>query len=200
MPTTDPMRHFMFRAFAFSLAAALIAGVSVAAYRDASREPPLVTTHLAALALKDTQGSTFDQSALAGKPVAVFFGFTRCPDVCPMTLQRLARMREKFGSPFDQIEVIFVTLDPSRDTASLLKDYMAAQPLRVTGLTGSLNEIARTAEHFGVYREQVVTSESDYTIDHTASIFLIGKDGQRAGEIPIDATESEFESKLRGIL
>jgi protein SCO1/2 len=177
-----------------------IAGGSYAAYQAMVPEEVKASSHLAAFALQDTQGKAFDYQRLAGKPVAVFFGFTRCPDVCPMTLQRLARMREKIGASFDEIEVIFVTLDPERDTAELLRDYMSVQPMKVTALTGSQAAIARTADSFGVFQERVATSDNDYTIDHTASLFLIGRHGGKAGEIPIDATEVEFESKLRSLL
>jgi protein SCO1/2 len=109
-------------------------------------------------------------------------------------------MREKIGASFDEIEVIFVTLDPERDKLDLLRDYMAVQPIKVTGLTGSQEAIARTAASFGVFKERVATSDDDYTIDHTASLFLIGRHGGKAGSIPIDATEIEFEGKLRLLL
>jgi len=178
----------------------MVAGGSYAAYQALRAEEVQASSHLATLALQDTQGKPFDYQRLAGKPVAVFFGFTRCPDVCPMTLQRLARMREKIGASFDEIEVIFVTLDPERDKPDLLRDYMAVQPIKVTGLTGSQEAIARTAASFGVFQERVATSDDDYTIDHTASLFLIGRHGGKAGSIPIDATEIEFEGKLRRLL
>lgn len=181
-------------------ATVMIAGGSYAAYQALRPEEVQASSNLAALALQDTQGKPFDYQRLAGKPVAVFFGFTRCPDVCPMTLQRLARMREKIGASFDEIEVIFVTLDPERDKPDLLRDYMAVQPIKVTGLTGSQEAIARTAASFGVFQERVATSDDDYTIDHTASLFLIGRHGGKAGSIPIDATEIEFEGKLRRLL
>ena len=155
---------------------------------------------VAALDLRDVDGRRFDFSGLGGKPVAVFFGFTNCPDVCPMTLQRLARMRGRIGSAYDGLEVVFVTLDPERDSATLLKDYMAAQPVKVTGLTGSSADVASAAVSFGVFHERVATSETAYTIDHTASLYLVARDGRRAGEISLDASDGEFEQKLRAIL
>ncbi|MCW1400929.1 SCO family protein [Novosphingobium sp. MW5] len=178
----------------------LLTGSCFAAYRALAPEQERVSVNLAALALQDQNGKPFDYQRLAGKPVALFFGFTHCPDVCPLTLQRLARLREVIGARFDEIEVIFVTLDPERDTAEQLKGYLGAQPIRVTGLTGSQVAILHTASHFGVFREKVLTSEKDYTIDHTAALFLIGRYGAKAGQIPFDASDAEFESKLRSLL
>jgi protein SCO1/2 len=155
---------------------------------------------VAALDLRGVDGRRFDFSSLSGRPVAVFFGFTNCPDVCPMTLQRLARMRGRIGNAYEGLEVVFVTLDPERDSGVLLKDYMAAQPVRVTGLTGSSADVARAAVSFGVFHERVATSETAYTIDHTASLYLVARDGSRAGEISFDASDGEFEQKLRAIL
>lgn len=149
------------------------------------------------LKLIDADGKPFDMASLSGKPVAVFFGFTHCPDVCPMTLQRLALMKEKIGSKFDDLQVVFVTLDPERDTPATLKSYFASMPIRVTGLTGTADQIARAAKQFDVYYETVRYSESDYTIDHTASLFLLDRDGRRTTEIGFDSEQAEFEQKLK---
>jgi len=158
---------------------------------DAARGAPVE------LKLTDAEGRPFDLASLSGKPVAVFFGFTNCPDVCPMTLQRLALMREKIGGRFDDLHVLFVTLDPERDTPATLKSYFSSMPIPVTGLTGTAEQIAKAAKQFGVYYETVRYSESDYTIDHTASLFLLDRTGRRAGEIGFDSEEAEFEEKLR---
>lgn len=152
------------------------------------------------LRLTDAEGKPFDLASLAGKPVAVFFGFTHCPDVCPMTLQRLALMKEKIGSKFDDLQVIFVTLDPERDSPATLKSYFSAMPIGVTGLTGSAEQIAQAAKQFDVFYETVRYSETDYTIDHTASLFLVDREGRRAGEIAFDSEEAEFEQKLSNLI
>lgn len=200
MARTEAMKSVT-RKSAFAIfAALLLAGGGYAAYRASELPPTAPSPHVAALALNDTQGKPFNGKRLAGKPVAVFFGFTRCPDVCPMTLQRLARMKQRIGSASDDVEVIFVTLDPKRDTPASLAEYMATQPVKVTALTGSDEQISQVASHFGVFRERVPASGDDYTIDHTASLFLISRHGGRAGEIPFDASEAEFESKLRSLL
>jgi len=159
-----------------------------------------VPSALAGLKLTDENGRNFDFARLSGQPVAVFFGFTRCPDVCPMTLHRLAFLRQKIGPEFDRIKIVFVSLDPQRDTPEALKNYMEGQPVRVTGLTGSEADIAKVANRFDVFHEVIRVPGQDYTIDHTASIFLVDKRGRRSGEITMDADESEYEKKLRQLL
>lgn len=152
------------------------------------------------LKLTDAKGRDFDFSSLSGQPVAVFFGFTYCPDVCPMTLHRLGFLRQKIGPDFDRIKIVFVSLDPQRDTPEVLKNYMEGQPVRVTGLTGTEADIAKMAKRFDVFHEVIRVPGQDYTIDHTASIFLVDKKGRRSGEITMDADESEYEKKLRQLL
>lgn len=157
-------------------------------------------TGLADLGLIAPNGEPFDAAGLIGRPTAVFFGFTHCPDVCPMTLQRLALMRQKIGPTFDRLQVLFVTLDPARDTATVLGDYMSAQPITVLGLTGPERAIDAAVQNFGIFRERIAIPGQGYTIDHTASLFLLDSAGRRAGEIGIDADQEEFESKLRSVL
>ena len=160
----------------------------------------LASPELANARLFDVSGREFDMSSLEGRPVAVFFGFTQCPDVCPMTLQRLALMKQAIGKPFDKIQVVFVTLDPDQDKAAALASYLKNQPLPVIGLTGTMADVSRAAVQFGVFHERVALGSDSYTIDHTATLFLFDREGRRAGEIPFDATQEEFEAKLRSIL
>jgi protein SCO1/2 len=117
-----------------------------------------------------------------------------------MTLHRLGFLRQKIGPEFDRIKIVFVSLDPKRDTPEVLKNYMEGQPVRVTGLTGTEADIAKMAKRFDVFHEVIRVPGQDYTIDHTASIFLVDKKGRRSGEITMDADESEYEKKLRQLL
>lgn len=152
------------------------------------------------LKLTDADGKPFDLASLKGKPVAVFFGFTQCPDFCPMTMQKLASMRKRIGTPFNDLHVVFVSLDPERDTPEMLKAYFSAFSLPVTGLTGSAADIAGAAKQFDVFYDTVHYSETYYAIDHTASIFLIDRDGKRAGEIGFGADDAEFQAKLEALI
>lgn len=130
----------------------------------------------------------------------MFFGFTKCADVCPMTLSRLALMRRKIGADFDAIRVVFITLDPQRDNENVLHDYLASQPIPAIGLTGSLAAVSKAAVRFGVFSERVPSSDKDYTIDHTASVFLLDSEGVQVDEIATDESEANFEAKLRKLL
>lgn len=155
---------------------------------------------LSDLPLLTQSGEEFAPVSLLGRPTAVFFGFTQCPDICPMTLQRIAMMRQKIGPAFDRLQVVFVTLDPNRDKHGVMKDYLSGQPVEVIGLTGSFAAVQRAATNFGVFREQIEIPGQGYTIDHTASLFLLDAQGKRSGTIGIDASEEEFERKLRSVL
>ncbi|WP_051020625.1 SCO family protein [Porphyrobacter sp. AAP82] len=152
------------------------------------------------LKLTDADGRPFDLASLKGRPVAVFFGFTQCPDFCPMTMQKLSIMRERIGAPFNDLHILFVSLDPERDSPEALKNYFSAFSLPVTGLTGSAADIAASAKQFAVVYETVRYSETDYAIDHTAAIFLIDRNGKRAGAIGFDADDLEFQNKLESLL
>lgn len=179
--------------------------LSYAAHEEnaAITEKPVADPSLGApvkFKLTDADSKPFDLASLKGKPVVVFFGFTQCPDVCPMTMQKLSIMHERIGAPLNDLRILFVSLDPERDTPEALKNYFSAFSIPVTGLTGSAADIAGAAKQFDVFYEIVRYSETEYAIDHTASIFLVDRDGKRAGEIGFDADEAEFQQKLESLV
>lgn len=195
------------RATKVILAGLAVSAISVGVYLSyavheenaATTEEPAADPSLGApvnFKLTDADGKPFDLASLKGRPVAVFFGFTHCPDVCPMTMQKLSVMRKRIGAPFNDLRILFVSLDPERDTPEALKSYFGSFLIPVTGLTGDAAAIADSAKQFDVFYETVRFSETDYAIDHTASLFLIDRDGKRAGEISFDAEDAEFQQKL----
>lgn len=200
MDTIKPAWRRLGKPVLMAVAAVGLASASYGALQYWEINQRAEATGLAGLGLLTAQGERFDAAQLIGRPTAVFFGFTHCPDVCPMTLQRLALMREKIGPGFDQLQVVFVTLDPARDTGRVLADYMSVQPVTVLGLTGPESAIEAAVRNFGIFRERIAIPGQGYTIDHTASLFLLDRAGQRAGEIGLIASEEEFEEKLRGVL
>jgi len=125
--------------------------------------------------LTDQNGAAFTQTQLRGAPSLVFFGFTHCPDVCPTTLYKLAQARRAAAVP--HLRVLFVTLDPARDTPPLLARYLRAFDPQFLGLTGSEQTIAALAAHFGVAFARVALPGGDYTIDHSAVVFLLDAAG-----------------------
>jgi len=126
--------------------------------------------------VEDLNGHTFTQQDLAGAPTLVFFGFTHCPDVCPTTLVKLAQIRRQ--AALAQLRVLFVTVDPERDTPPALAQYVHAFDAQFEGLTGEPAAIGALAKHFGVAVNRVELPGGDYTMDHSAVVFLLNADAQ----------------------
>ena len=121
--------------------------------------------------LTDTSGRAFTRRDLAGAPTLVFFGFTHCPDVCPTTLVKLAQVRRR--AAIAGLRVLFISVDPQRDTPPVLGLYVHAFDLQFQGLTGDSQTIARLAANFGVAMNRVELPGGDYTMDHSAVVFLL---------------------------
>ena len=129
-----------------------------------------------AFELEDLSGHPFTQQDLAGTPTLVFFGFTHCPDVCPTTLVKLAQIRQQ--AALAQLRVLFVTVDPQRDTPQALSQYVHAFDPHFEGLTGEPAAIGALAKHFGVAVNRVELPGGDYTMDHSAVVFLLNAEAQ----------------------
>ena len=130
--------------------------------------------------LIDHHGTRVTDTDFRGRLMLVYFGFTFCPDVCPTGLQVMAGAIEKLGSRAQDVVPIFITLDPERDTAQALAQYVANFHPRLVGLTGSPAEIESVARLYRVYFRKVKdeASSAQYTIDHTSIVYLMGRDGQ----------------------
>jgi protein SCO1/2 len=130
-------------------------------------------------ALTDHTGKPRTLADYKGKVVVVFFGYTQCPDVCPTTMAEMAGVMQKLGPQADQVQVLFITLDPERDTQPLLASYVPAFDKRFVGLVGTPEQTAKTAKEFKVFYSKVPgTSPGSYTIDHTAGSYVFDKDGR----------------------
>jgi protein SCO1/2 len=130
------------------------------------------------LALVDHQGRVRRLADFRGKVVALFFGYTHCPDVCPTTLDDLAKAIKLLGDDRTQAQVLFVTLDPERDTPQVLAQYVPSFDESFIGLHGEAATIAKTAADFKVYyQKQASGGKSGYTIDHTAGVYVFDKKG-----------------------
>jgi protein SCO1/2 len=130
-------------------------------------------------ALTDHTGKPRTLADFKGKVVVVFFGYTQCPDVCPTTMAEMASVMQKLGPLADQVQVLFITLDPERDTQQLLANYVPAFDKRFIGLRGTLEQTAKTAKEFKVFYSKVPgTSPGSYTIDHTAGSYVFDRDGR----------------------
>ncbi|MDP4003556.1 SCO family protein [Methylobacterium sp. NEAU K] len=149
-----------------------------------------------AFAMTDLDGHPVSQADLLGKPTALFFGFTHCPDVCPTTLATLAGALGRMGRDADRLNVVFVTLDPERDTPATLREYLASFDPRIRGFVGTLAQVARMADAYHVAYRRVPTKDGDYTMEHSATVALFDKSGRMVGEIGYGEDEDRALSKL----
>lgn len=149
--------------------------------------------------LTSHEGKPFTDENLKGKPFAVFFGFTHCPEVCPTTLHDLSQDLEALGKDADRLNVVFITVDPERDTQELMKTYLSSFDPRIVGLTGTEEEIAAVAKAYKVYYRKVPT-DSDYTMDHTATIFLMDSKGDFVGTSNFQEPQDTRRAKLKNLV
>ena len=119
-----------------------------------------------------------------GKVLLVYFGFSYCPDVCPTDLQEIGLAVDRLGAAGDDVQPIFITVDPARDTSEHLKEYVAMFHARFVGLTGDAAAIDAAARAYRVYYARVELEKSDYTVDHSAFIYLMGRRGEYLGFFP----------------
>jgi len=127
--------------------------------------------------LTDQDGRAISDQDLKGKPFLVFFGFTHCPDVCPTTLFDVSEVLRDLGPDADRVGAAFITVDPERDTAATMKDYLASFDPHLRGLTGNADAIKAVTKAYRVYYKKVPLDGGDYTMDHTAIVYLMDKDG-----------------------
>jgi protein SCO1/2 len=145
-------------------------------------------------------GATLSDADLRGKPFAVFFGFTHCPEVCPTTLWEMSEALKALGPDADQLKVLFISVDPQRDTPPFLATYLQSFDPRIVGLTGTEAEIDAVGKAYRAYWRKVPTEDGDYTMDHTASVFLMDRQGRFAGTIAYEEQAPSRLQKLRRLV
>lgn len=151
-------------------------------------------------ALTDHRGKPVRLSDFRGKVVALFFGFTQCPDVCPTTLAEFSQVYRDLGGDSDQVQVLFVTIDPERDTQQLLAEYLPAFDNRFIGLWGNSEEIRRVADTYKVTYQKIQTkNSSSYTMDHTALVFLFDGNGRLRLKVPHGQSAQALTRLIREI-
>jgi protein SCO1/2 len=128
--------------------------------------------------LIDQNGKAVSDQDLKGHPFLVFFGFTHCPDVCPTTLFDVSEMLRALGPDADRTRALFITVDPERDTPAVMKDYLSSFDPHLAGLTGDPAAIATVAKAYRVYYKKVPLDGGEYTMDHTAIVYLMDKEGR----------------------
>lgn len=184
--------------FALALAAAVLSGgvalsVGVRAEEGGRPGTPFI--------LMDHNGRTVTDQDFSGYVRLVYFGYAHCPDVCPTTLQTMSVVLDLLGPDADRVRPLFVTVDPQRDTVSLLRQYMSSFDRRIVALTGSPEMIERIARGYGIKYERAEGGGiAGYSIDHTASVLLLGPEGEYAGRLAHGASAEEITKSVRGLL
>jgi protein SCO1/2 len=152
-------------------------------------------------ALRDQRGQVFRLSDQKGKLILLYFGYTSCPDVCPTTLAVLKRTRMQLDRQAEQVRVVFVTVDPERDSAERIGAYLGAFDPTFVGLSGTEPELEPIWRAYGVYRQkQPGSSALGYTVDHTARIYLIDAQGQLRLTFPFGITADDIAPDVRYLL
>lgn len=149
--------------------------------------------------LTDFNGQARTLADFKGKVVMLYFGFVQCPDVCPTALTRAAVVMERLGPRAADLQVIFVTVDPERDTPELLREYMRAFHPSFLALTGNADQIAQTAKDFRAFYKKVSTGSS-YTMDHTALSYLFDRQGRIRVALRHEQTADDYTADVRHLL
>jgi protein SCO1/2 len=151
--------------------------------------------------LVDQDGKVTTDRDFKGKPFLVFFGFTHCPDVCPTALFEISEIFGKLGSDADRVRALFITVDPERDTPEKLKDYLSSFNSNVRGLTGDPAAVQATTKSYRVYSKKVPLEDGkDYTMDHTAIVYLMDKEGRFVAPFNLKRRPEEAAAELRRYL
>lgn len=189
-----------------ALALALIAGLQLPCTAGSKRSAAEIMDILmwgrepvgGPFSLIDQFGKTRTNEEFRGKLMLIYFGFTYCPDICPTDLQNIGLALDQLGPDSAKVQPLFITLDPERDTADHLKDYLQLFHPRLIGLTGHTTAIASAADAFKVYYAKVSSKAGDdYTIDHTAFIYLMAHDGSYLGFFPPGTSSDRIAETLR---
>jgi protein SCO1 len=150
--------------------------------------------------LEDQDGKPFSDANMKGRPYLIFFGFTHCPDICPTTLFDISQLLHHLGKDADRTGALFITVDPDRDTPAALKDYLSNFDPHLRGLTGDSAAVAAAIKAYRVYAKKVPLENGDYTMDHTAVVYLMDKDGKFIAPFNLKRTPEAEAAELRRYL
>ncbi|UTD27338.1 SCO family protein [Bradyrhizobium sp. WD16] len=193
--TTRPL--VIIAAFAVSLAVGLGATLWALGGFSAATAPAAIG---GSFRLTDQNGRAVTEASLAGKPSLIFFGFTHCPDICPTSLFEMSELLRALGSDADKVNAVFVSVDPERDTPSVMKDYLSSFDPHLRGLTGDPEAVAKVISAYRVYAKKVPLKDGDYTMDHTALIYLMDRNGRFVAPFNIKRKPEEAASDLKRYL
>ena len=150
--------------------------------------------------LTDQSGQTVTEKAMEGRPTLIFFGFTHCPDVCPTSLFEMSEVLHAMGNDADRVNAYFISVDPERDSEAAMKDYLSSFDPHLKGLTGDPEVVAKVLSEYRVYAKKVPLKDGDYTMDHTALVYLMDRDGKFVAPFNLKRTPEEAAADLKKYL
>jgi len=150
--------------------------------------------------LTDQAGQAVTEKEMQGRPTLIFFGFTHCPDVCPTSLFEISEVLRAMGQDADRVNAYFISVDPERDTADAMKDYLSSFDPHLKGLTGPPDDLAKVISEYRVYAKKVPLKDGDYTMDHTALVYLMDREGKFVAPFNLKRTPDEAASDLKRYL
>jgi protein SCO1/2 len=150
--------------------------------------------------LIDQNGTPITDADIKGRPFLVFFGYTHCPDICPATLFDVSEVMHALGKDADHAGALFITVDPERDTPAVMKDYLSSFDPHLRGATGDRAAIDAAEKAYRVYAKKVPTTNGDYSMDHTALVYLMDKQGRFVAPFSLKRRPEEAAADLRRYL
>lgn len=190
-----------FRILIWAAIAVLLSFLAFNQYSKNTMQEPIVAAIGGPFDLiRTNDGSPITYDDLKGKPHAIFFGFTNCPEVCPTTLFEASGWLKQLGDDADRLGFYFFTIDPERDTREVLAEYVGAFDPRIVGITGTPEKMQKAISAYRVYAKKVPLEDGDYTMDHTASIYLMNSDGSFSGTISYGENGETALEKLKNLL
>jgi protein SCO1 len=205
-PAGNPPRPSRFAVIAIVLAAVLVVAAG-ALLALAVRETPrgAAGTALASaiggpFRLIDQNGKPVSDADLKGKWQLVFFGYTHCPDTCPTALNEIALALDQLGVKRDEVEIVFITVDPDRDTPEVMKAYVQSFDARIIALTGSPDAVAQAAKAYRVYYAKHPRGDGDYDMDHSAVIYVMNPEGRFTATFTPDSSADSIVQRLQKLL
>jgi protein SCO1/2 len=185
-----------------AVAVALVAAGLLWWQRDGA--PPLVDAGSVAVGgpftLVDGAGNSVTDADLRGRPFAIFFGFTHCPDICPTALWEMTTWIDALGAEAERMRFVFVTIDPERDTPETMQAYVGSFTDRILPLTGTPEQIAAISKAYRVYARRVPLEGGDYTMDHSTMVYLMDEEGRYVAHIPHGESEERAVALLRTLV
>jgi protein SCO1 len=150
--------------------------------------------------LTDQNGKPVTDADMKGRPFLVFFGYTHCPDICPTTLFEVSEVLHALGPDANRTGALFITVDPERDTAAVMKDYLSSFDPHLRGLTGARPAIEQAEKAYRVYAKKVPAENGDYSMDHTALVYLMDKQGRFVAPFKLNRKPADSAAELKRYL